>query len=151
MSWFWQSLWYHTMQSVNHIIFNIKKYSCKGTGFIPASYRPCPRCGGEGKGILRDCRLCDDLCYVTEPWVQCQVCFGSGRQGHLGDLSPDCTACRGVGFVKPGFGMGVGVPTFGAPMGGPGMYPPVGGFGPGPAYGAVPPYGGYGPAYIPPY
>ena len=81
--------------------------------------------------------------------MQCQVCFGSGRQGHLGDLSPDCSACRGVGFVKPGFGMGVGVPTFGgvAPMAGPGMYPPVapvGGFGPGPVYSAAP-YGGYPP------
>ena len=80
--------------------------------------------------------------------LQCQVCFGSGRQGHLGDLSPDCTACRGVGFIKPGFGMGAGMATFGAvpPMVGPGMYPPVGGYGPGPAYGAVPPYGGY-PVY----
>ena len=52
------------MQSVNNNIYNINN-SCKGTGFIPASYRPCPRCGGEGKGVLRDCRLCDDLCYVT--------------------------------------------------------------------------------------
>ena len=124
------------MQSV--INYNIiLKYRCKGTGFIPATYRPCPRCRGEGKGVLRDCRLCDDLCYVTEPWVQCQVCFGSGRQGHLGDLSPDCTACRGVGYVKPGFGMGAGMPTFGGvpPMGGPGMYPP--------------PMGGYGPSYGP--
>ena len=94
---------------------------------------------------MRDCRLCDDLCYVTEPWVQCQVCFGSGRQGHLGDLSPDCTACRGVGYVKPGFGMGAGMPTFGgvSPMGGPGMYPPpMGGFGPHYGPGLAP---GYGP------
>ena len=132
------------MQSV--INYNIiLKYRCKGTGFIPASYRPCPRCRGEGKGVLRDCRLCDDLCYVTEPWVQCQVCFGSGRQGHLGDLSPDCTACRGVGYVKPGFGMGAGMPTFGGvpPMGGPGMYPPpMGGFGPHYGPGLAP---GYGP------
>ena len=97
--------------------------------------------------------MCDDLCYVTEPWVACQVCLGSGRQGHLGDLSPDCTACRGVGFVKPGFGLGVGMPTYGgaSPMAGPGMYPPVGGYGP--SY--VPPSpvypGGYAPGYVPPY
>ena len=40
----------------------------------------------------------------------------------MGDLSPDCYACRGVGYVKPGFGMGV--PSYGAA---PGMIPPYGG------------------------
>ena len=92
---------------------------------------------------MRDCRLCDDLCYVTEPWVQCQLCLGSGRRGHLGDLAPDCTACNGVGFVKPGMGMGMGMPMYGgAPvMAGPVVYPSQ-----------VPPMGGYGigPTYIPP-
>ena len=132
----------------------IKLNRCKGTGFIPAHYQPCPRCHGQGKGLLRDCRLCDDLCYVTEPWVQCQVCFGSGRQGHLGDLSPDCTACRGVGYTKPGMGVGgFGMPAYGGmplsgpgmPLSGPGMYPPVGGYGPsyGPSFGP----GFYGPQY----
>ena len=58
------------MQSVKNIYLIFNKYSCKGTGFIPTSYRPCPRCGGAGKGIFKDCRLCDDLCYVTEPWIQ---------------------------------------------------------------------------------
>ena len=58
----------------------------------------------------------------------------------MGDLSPDCYACRGVGYVKPG--MGVGAPAFGtiaspAPMAG--GYPP--------AYGA--PYGAYPPT-VPP-
>ena len=72
---------------------------------MPAHYQPFPRCHGQGKGLLRDCRLCDDLYYVTEPWVQCQVCFESGRQGHLGDLSPDCTAYRRVGYTKPGMGV----------------------------------------------
>ena len=83
--------------------------------------------------------------------MRCQICNGSGRQGHLGDLSPDCTACRGVGYTKPGMGVGgFGMPAYGAvpPVG---MYPPAGGFGPsygpGPAYG--PSYGG--PGYIPPY
>ena len=109
--------------------------------------------------MLRDCRLCDDLCYVTETWIRCQVCQGSGRQGHLGDLSPDCTACNGVGFTKPGmgvaagYGMGYGgMPVGGmAPVGGMippagGMYPPAGGMYP-PAGGMYPPVGGYGPGY----
>ncbi len=100
--------------------------------------------------MFRDCRLCDDLCYVTEPWVQCQVCFGSGRQGHLGDLSPDCTACRGVGYTKPGMGIGgFGMPAYGGiPPAGPVVIPPVGGYGPsyGPTYGPT-----YGPGYVPRY
>ena len=65
----------------------------------------------------------------------------------MGDLSPDCYACRGVGFVKPGFGMGG--PSYGtygasaapgmapgmAPGTAPGMYPPpMGGYGPGMGY-----------------
>ena len=47
----------------------------------------------------------------------------------MGDLSPDCYACRGVGYVKPG--MGFGAPAYGtfgaspAPMApGYGAYPP---------------------------
>ena len=128
------------MQSVSiNIIKLIYKNSCKGTGYIPSHYRPCPRCGGQGKGLLKDCRLCDDLCYVTEPWVQCQVCFGKGKQGNLGALSQDCTACNGFGFTKPGMGVNV--------YGGPGMMGP--GYNPG--YGGMPGYGphGYGPGYGP--
>ena len=68
----------------------------------------------------------------------CQLCHGSGKQGHLGDLSPDCTVCRGVGFTKPG--MGVGMPGMGMPFGGQPMYPPA--TGPyGPHYGSG--YRGY--------
>ena len=94
-------------------------------------------------------KLCDDLCYVTEPWIPCQVCHGSGKQGHLGDLSPDCTACRGVGYTKPGMGVGGG---FGMPYGGgivppaTGAFPPVGGY---PPMGGYPPVGRYGPGYVP--
>ena len=120
---------------------------------------PCPRCGGEGKGILRDCRLCDDLCYITEPWVQCGVCFGRGKSGHLGDLSPDCYACRGVGYTKPGYG--VGVPGYGAmasPAPGMAPIPPMAPMAPaygGPMYPPVQPpmYGAdlYGPGYVPPF
>ena len=129
-------------------------YSCKGTGFIPASYKPCPKCGGAGKGVLRDCRLCDDLCYVTEPWVPCNVCFGKGVRGNMGEiLSPDCYNCRGVGYLKAGFG--AGMPAYGtlgaSPA--PGMVP---GYAPGiaPAYGPgyyppQPPMG-YAPTYMPP-
>ena len=109
---------------------------------------PCPRCWGAGKGLLRDCRLCDDLCYVTEPWVQCQVCFGSGRQGHLGDLSPDCSACRGVGYTKPGMGVGgLGMPGYG------GMMQPMAPAGYPPAVGMAPGYApsGYAPGYAPGY
>ena len=77
----------------------------------------------------------------------CQVCSGTGRQG-LTDLSPDCTNCRGVGYLKPGYGAGAPgmvVPPYGGiPPSGPGMYPPAGGYGPG-AYGPH-----YGPGYIPP-
>ena len=129
--------------------------ACKGTGYIPASYRPCPRCGGQGQGILKDCRLCDDLCYVTEPWVQCQVCYGKGKQGNLGVLSQDCTACNGIGFTKPGYGVNQPGMGFGGPgVPGPNMYGPhhmvgphymaggphyAGGFG-GPGYGAYPPH-----------
>ena len=71
------------------------------------------------------------------------MCLGSGRRGHLGDLSPDCTACNGVGFVKPGYGagMGMGMPMYG---GAPAMPGPV-------AYPQVPPMGGYGPSYGPTY
>ena len=67
----------------------------------------------------------------------------------MGVLSPDCYACRGVGFVKPGFG--VGGPSFGtfgaSPM--PGMYPPAvqpafGGYGPAPYGGGYPPVGAPG-------
>ena len=132
------------MQSVNKYYIN-SLYRCKGTGFIPAHYQPCPRCRGQGRGVLRDCKLCDDLCYITEPWIACQVCGGSGKQGHLGDLSPDCTACRGVGYTKPGMGVGVGA-GYGMPYGGgmvspmTGAYPPVGGY---PAPGGFPPVGGY--------
>ena len=122
--------------------------ACKGTGYIPANYRPCPRCGGQGAGVLKDCRLCDDLCYVTEPWVQCQVCYGKGKQGNMGILSQDCTACNGIGFTKPGLGVNQG---FGFAHG-PGMYGPhMGGMGgpsypmggPGFGYGAGPQFGGY--------
>ena len=42
----------------------------------------------------------------------------------MGVLSPDCYACRGVGYVKPGFG--VGAPGIGA-YGAPGIAPPLGG------------------------
>ena len=139
------------MQSVKYIYLISNKYSCKGTGFIPASYRPCPRCGGAGKGVFKDCRFCDDLCYVTEPWIQCTVCYGKGKNGNMGMLSPDCYACRGIGYVKPGFGVGApGIGAFGAPgmapAFGPGMYPPP----VQPAYGAFGAYGAYGaPAYNP--
>ena len=162
-----ESLQFNSMQSVKYLlifIINIKLYSCKGTGFIPASYQPCPRCGGEGKELFKDCRLCDDLCYVTEPWIQCNVCFGKGKSGHLGVLSPDCYACRGVGYVKPGFGVGApGIGAYGAPgvgaYGAPGIVPPLGGgvYPPPvqPAYGTYGAYGAYGttaynPTFMPP-
>ena len=148
MPWNWQSLWLSSMQSVIHKNINnlSSLFRCKGTGFIPATYRPCPRCGGEGKGVLRDCRLCDDLCYVTEPWVQCQVCFGRGRQGHT-ELSPDCYACRGVGFVKPGFGVGgPAYGTYGASAA-PGMVPPMYPPPVQPGFGAAPYGAGFPPAY----
>ena len=129
------------------------KNSCKGTGYIPSNYRPCPRCRGQGKGLLKDCRLCDDLCYVTEPWIQCQVCYGKGKQGNLGVLSQDCTACNGIGFTKPGMGVNMGMGGYGMRpgMAGPGMAGP--GYGVAPGYGAgmpgtIPPsvpHGGYGP------
>ena len=119
--------------------FKNYNYSCKGTGYIPANYRPCPRCGGQGKGILKDCRLCDDLCYVTEPWIQCQVCYGKGKQGNLGVLSQDCTACNGIGFTKPG----MGVNTFG------GMQGPYGGPNYGPNYGHGMPPRNIPPSYPP--
>jgi len=67
----------------------------------------------------------------------------------MGVLSPDCYACRGVGYVKPGFGAGApgigayGAPGIAPPLGG-GMYPPP----VQPAYGAYGAYGTYG-AYAP--
>ena len=134
------------MQSVSLFIYKYIFYyhSCKGTGYIPASYKPCPRCGGQGQGVLKDCRLCDDLCYVTEPWIQCQVCLGKGKQGNMGVLSLDCTACKGIGFTKPGLGFGPQPGVF-APhhMGAPHhIIPPHGGYGPhfNPGYGAYPHY-----------
>ena len=92
------------------------------------------------------------LCNRT--WVQCQVCFGSGRQGHLGDLSPDCTACRGVGYTKPGMGVGgLGMAGYGGMVPPVGAYPPVGGVAPGyvPGYGAPGMAPGYAPGYAPAY
>ena len=89
---------------------------------------------------MQDCRLCDDLCYVTEPWIQCQVCFGTGKQGNMGVLSQDCSACNGIGFTKPGMGVNVYGPGMGMGAGfGPGMAPHMAG----PGYG-IPP-SGYGP------
>ena len=75
--------------------------------------------------------------------------MGSGKQGNLGMLSQDCTACNGVGYKKPGYGFSP-QPGMGgmAPGMGPGMYgPPHMG---GPMYGmhGPAPYGGgYGPSY----
>ena len=63
----------------------------------------------------------------------------------MGVLSPDCTACRGIGYVKPGYG--AGIPTAGAY----GNVPPVmGGVPPmvPPTVTAYPP--AYGGAYMPP-
>ena len=113
--------------------------------------------------MLQDCRLCDDLCYVTEPWVQCQVCYGKGKQGNLGVLSQDCTACNGVGYTKPGMGINPGMGMYGMagpgyvapgvmPMAGPMPGPmPMAGPMPGPMPGVIPPSGqfgyGYGPRY----
>ena len=65
----------------------------------------------------------------------------------MGELSPDCYACRGVGFVKPGYGVGgPSYGTFGASPA-PGMYPPTvqPGFG---GYGASPYGAGYPPASV---
>lgn len=76
---------------------------------IPANYYRCPRCGGEGKGLLRDCKLCDDMCYVTEPYVPCSRCGGSGDRTRIGIL--DCPLCHGAGFHRAsqvGMGMGMG-------------------------------------------
>ena len=149
------------MQSVNNIkLYLIYKYSCKGTGYIPSHYKPCPWCHGHGKGILKDCRLCDDLCYVTEPWVQCQVCYGKGKQGNLGALSQDSHARNGVGFTKPGMGVNThinpGMPVYWYWNNYPGMAGP--GYNPGYMPGmaptippSIPPAGygphGYGPHY----
>ena len=99
---------------------------------------------------------------MTEPWIQCNVCYGKGKSGHLGVLSPDCYACRGIGYVKPGFGAGapgigpgygIGAPGIGA-YGAPAIPPPIPPAMP-PAYGAgmypppvQPAYGAYG-AYEP--
>ena len=87
--------------------------------------------------------------------VQCQVCYGKGKQGNLGVLSQDCTACNGIGFTKPGYGVNQPGMGFGGPgIPGPNMYGPhhmvgphymaggphyAGGFG-GPGYGAYPPH-----------
>ena len=98
---------------------------------------------------MKDCRLCDDLCYVTEPWIQCQVCYGKGKQGNLGVLSQDCTACNGIGFTKPGYGINQPPYGFGQPgIPGPNKHPhhvvgpPYMGGGPhyGAGYGAYPPH-----------
>ena len=75
----------------------------------------------------------------------------------MGVLSPDCYACRGIGYVKAGFGDGAPGIAPGYGVGAPGAYgapaipPPMP-----PAYGAgmYPPpvqqaYGAYG-AYEPP-
>ena len=51
--------------------------------------------------------------------------MGKGKQGNMGVLSQDCTACNGIGFTRPGYG--VHGP---APIGG----------GYGPHYGAYPPH-----------
>ena len=80
--------------------------------------------------------------------------MGSGKQGNMGILSQDCTACNGVGFKKPGYGFGpqpgIGGPGMGGPGMGPGMYGPhyMGNMG-GPMYGMHGPgsYGGFGPHY----
>ena len=82
----------------------------------------------------------------------------------MGVLSPDCYACRGVGYVKPGFGVGApGIGAYGAPgvgaYGAPGIVPPLGGgvYPPPvqPAYGTYGAYGAYGttaynPTFMPP-
>ena len=71
----------------------------------------------------------------------------------MGVLSQDCSACRGVGFTKPGMGVNVGMPGYG--MGG-GMAGPGYGQGYGQGYGAgmpgvippsMPPHGVYAPHY----
>ena len=80
--------------------------------------------------------------------------MGSGKQGNLGMLSQDCSACSGVGYKKPGYGFGA-QPGMGLGMGGPGMVPGMGPgmYGPhhmgGPMYGMHGPasYGGFGPNY----
>ena len=90
------------------------------------------------------------MCYVTEPWVPCNVCFGKGVRGNMGEiLSPDCYNCRGVGYLKAGVGAGMpAYGTFGASPA-PGMIPGVApGFGPG-YYPPQPPMG-YAPTYMPP-
>ena len=76
---------------------------------IPAHFLKCPRCYGEGKGLLRDCKLCDDLCYVTEPYYPCPRCGGSGDNSRVGIL--DCAVCNGAGYIRGsqmGMGMGMG-------------------------------------------
>ena len=72
----------------------------------------------------------------------------------MGVLSQDCTACNGIGFTKPGYGVNPGMGFGGPGIPGPGMYGPhhmvgphymaggphyAGGFG-GPGYGDYPPH-----------
>ena len=57
--------------------------------------------------------------------------MGRGKQGNMGVLSQDCTACSGIGYTKPGMGINPG------PMG----------YGPRPG---MPVPGGYGPHVVPP-
>ena len=65
----------------------------------------------------------------------------------MGVLSQDCTACNGIGFTKPGYGVNPGMGFGGPGIPGPGMYgPPHMGphFGrPGIGYGPGPQFGGY--------
>ena len=67
--------------------------------------------------------------------------MGRGKQGNLGVLSQDCTACNGIGFTKPGYGVNVGMGYGGRPG-----IPGPGGYGVGPHM-VPPPFGphGYGP------
>ena len=84
---------------------------------------------------------------MTEPWVQCQVCYGKGKQGNMGVLSQDCTACNGIGFTRPGYGVNQGFGIGGPGVMGPGMMGPHH-FGPGyGVHGPAPIGGGYGPHY----
>ena len=91
------------------LLIKLLFFSCNGTGMIPSHYLRCPKCGGQGEGLLKDCHLCDDLCYVTEPYVPCPRCRGSGDNSRVGIL--DCAVCHGAGFIRSsqaGMGMGMG-------------------------------------------
>ena len=91
---------------------------------------------------MKDCELCDDLCYITEPSVQWKICFGKGKQGNLVALSQNCRTFNGVVYTKPGMGVNVHINPPSYPMNQPGMAGPGynQGFGPRPGM----------PANIPP-